>query len=175
MAIFMIIMINGAFGVGKTTVATLLNEQLPNSMLYDPEEVGFLLRNVTQGILTPSEKTDDFQDIALWPELVVEVGKRLFAKYGRSLITPMTITNPTYFTTIRDGLAAVAPLHHFCLVANEATLRQRLLKRENIEGTWCFQQISRCITAFQSDLFAQHIDTNRVNAQTIVTQILTKI
>ena len=168
----MIIMINGAFGAGKTTVATLLNEQLPNSMIYDPEEVGFLLRNVTAGVLTPSEMTDDFQDIALWPELVVTVGKRLYQQYGRSLIVPMTITNPTYFTTIRNGLAQVAPLHHFCLVANATTLQQRLLKRGNVEGTWCFQQIPRCITAFQSDLFAQHVDTNHLVPEQITTRIM---
>ncbi|MBQ7827680.1 MAG: AAA family ATPase, partial [Clostridia bacterium] len=42
----MIIMINGPFGVGKTTVASLLNERLDNSMIYDPEEVGFMLRSI---------------------------------------------------------------------------------------------------------------------------------
>lgn len=42
----MIIMINGAFGVGKTTVATILLERIPNSMLIDPEEVGYMLRNI---------------------------------------------------------------------------------------------------------------------------------
>lgn len=36
----MIIMINGAFGVGKTTTAQALNEELANSMIYDPELVG---------------------------------------------------------------------------------------------------------------------------------------
>jgi uridine kinase len=39
----MIIMINGAFGAGKTTVANKLLKLMPNCMLYDPEEVG--LRN----------------------------------------------------------------------------------------------------------------------------------
>lgn len=36
----MIIFINGALGVGKTTVAELLVSRLSNSLLYDPEEVG---------------------------------------------------------------------------------------------------------------------------------------
>ncbi|MDY0393289.1 AAA family ATPase [Virgibacillus halophilus] len=42
----MIIMINGAFGVGKTTVANRLQKELDNSMIFDPEEVGFMLRNI---------------------------------------------------------------------------------------------------------------------------------
>jgi len=34
-----IIFINGSFGVGKTTVAEKLVSRLPDSLLYDPEEV----------------------------------------------------------------------------------------------------------------------------------------
>lgn len=72
----MIIMINGAFGVGKTSVAEALNQTLDNSMLYDPEEVGFMLRNiVTEKVLESDEKTNDFQDLELWKTLTVEVAK----------------------------------------------------------------------------------------------------
>jgi 2-phosphoglycerate kinase len=42
----MIFMINGAFGVGKTTVANELLKVIENSMLFDPEEVGYMVRNV---------------------------------------------------------------------------------------------------------------------------------
>jgi hypothetical protein len=61
----MIVIINGAFGVGKTTVAERLLSTLPNSMLYDPEEVGYMVRAVTQNVRTGVKDTDDFQDIAL--------------------------------------------------------------------------------------------------------------
>ena len=37
----MIIWINGAFGSGKTTCANILQKQLPNAFLYDPEQAGF--------------------------------------------------------------------------------------------------------------------------------------
>ncbi len=46
----MIIMVNGAFGVGKTTIAQGLLSEIPNSMLYDPEEIGLMLRKFTQGV-----------------------------------------------------------------------------------------------------------------------------
>jgi hypothetical protein len=42
--------INSAFSVGKTAVATLLAKRSANSLLYDPEEVGFLVRNVLRPI-----------------------------------------------------------------------------------------------------------------------------
>ena len=42
----MIVMINGAFGVGKTTVAKGLLAGIPDSMLYDPEDVGQMLRTI---------------------------------------------------------------------------------------------------------------------------------
>jgi deoxyadenosine/deoxycytidine kinase len=42
----MIIMLNGAFGIGKTSVANCLVKNIKNSMIYDPEEVGLLLRNI---------------------------------------------------------------------------------------------------------------------------------
>ena len=42
----MIVMINGAFGVGKTTAAKGLLAPIPDSMLYDPEDVGQMLRTI---------------------------------------------------------------------------------------------------------------------------------
>ncbi len=45
----MIIFINGAFGVGKTTIAENLVSRIPNSLLFDPEEaiVGELMSIVS--------------------------------------------------------------------------------------------------------------------------------
>ncbi|MGY3188966.1 hypothetical protein [Lysinibacillus sp. TE18511] len=60
----MIIMINGAFGVGKTTIANRLQNEIKNSMIYDPEEIGFMLRNVVPEDIKRNETcTGDFQDL----------------------------------------------------------------------------------------------------------------
>lgn len=68
----MIIMINGAFGVGKTSVANELVKQMDNSMIFDPEEVGFMLRNIIPNEIKQKEaNTGDFQDLQLWKELTV--------------------------------------------------------------------------------------------------------
>jgi uridine kinase len=37
----LIIWLNGAFGAGKTTAAFELCRRLPDSFVYDPENVGF--------------------------------------------------------------------------------------------------------------------------------------
>lgn len=88
----MIVMINGAFGAGKTTIAEMLLPLIPNSMIYDPEEVGYMLRKiVTEEIRLEKERTDDFQDIELWRILVVKVANELKQKYDKHLIVPMTI------------------------------------------------------------------------------------
>lgn len=53
------IFINGTFGVGKTTVARLLAQRLPRSMIYDPELLGVVLQRLSR----PFKRIDDFQDL----------------------------------------------------------------------------------------------------------------
>ena len=64
----MIVWINGPFGVGKTTLAVELAARIENSFIFDPEEVGFMIRKLTP----PSKQLADFQDYPLWRELVVK-------------------------------------------------------------------------------------------------------
>ncbi len=58
----MIIWLNGAFGAGKTTAACELHRRLPDSFVYDPENIGYFLRKNTP----PQCGRPDFQDIPLW-------------------------------------------------------------------------------------------------------------
>ncbi len=110
----MIVFINGSFGVGKTTVAELLVERIANSLLFDAEEVGFMLRK----IIEPIEWSGDFQNYPMWRSLLIETAKGLRANYNRNLIMPMTIWRADYFTEVLTGLAAFEPeLYHFCLTA----------------------------------------------------------
>jgi len=51
-----ILLLNGAFGIGKTTVARALVARLPRSVLFDPELIGMALQG-TAG---------DFQDRKAW-------------------------------------------------------------------------------------------------------------
>ena len=169
----MIIFINGAFGVGKTTIAQKLLQVLPDGMLYDPEEVGYMLWN----ILKPIGLDGDFQDYVAWRRLVPLVGEALQGAYKRTLVIPMTIWKEMYFTEVMDGLRTFEPnLYHFCLTASIETIHNRLRQRaEQAEGAWVFQQTAQCVQAFQSPLFHEQIDTTTRNSDEIVDQILNRI
>lgn len=165
-------MVNGAFGVGKTTTTELLAAQLPNSMIYDPEEVGYMLWKVTAGV----EVRGDFQDLPLWRTLSIIVAEQLRKQYQRTLIVPMTLAYLPYFQEIKRGLAQFDPnLHHFCLTASVTTIHERLARRGDAEGAWSFQQTARCVQAFQSSEFQEQIDTEQNDPETIVNIILSRV
>lgn len=173
----MIIMINGAFGAGKTTVAHALQKVISNSMIYDPEEVGYMLRNVI-----PEDKkrleapTGDFQDLQLWRELTVEVAKRIAANYQVNLIVPMTIRKIEYLHAIKNGFTEIdEKTYHFCLTASEETIHKRLRKRGEEEGNWCFQQTEKCVKAYKEYNFEEYIDTEDVSIAVIVNNIAKKL
>jgi hypothetical protein len=165
----MIIFINGAFGVGKTTVAERLVQRLPNSLLFDPEEVGFFLRNV----LSPIDKPDDFQQYALWRSLVVSTASQFRRTYDRILVMPMTLWHAPYFEEVVGGLRRTEPdVYHFCLTAPDETIQARLLQRGNKSGDWCWNHIERCRIAFQSSDFDIRIPTESATPDEIINTLL---
>ena len=166
----MIIMINGAFGVGKTSVASELVEAMDNSMLFDPEVVGFMLRHVIQDeIKKTDERTDNFQDLKMWRSLTVSVAEQLQTTYKKNLIVPMTIYNKGYFQHIFNGFKRIdEETYHFCLTAKKETIHRRLLERGETEGNWCFQQTDKCMAAFEDTCFKKFISTDELNVAEIV-------
>ncbi len=175
----MIIMINGPFGVGKNTAAEILQKRIENTMLFDPEEVGFMLQSIiTEDVKHPAEKTDNFQDFVLWRELVVDVAKKLRDTYGRDLIIPMTIHNPKYFKYILESVRELDDeVYHFCLVADKATVEKRLLRRGDEPGSWAFQHTERCLEAFngECELFSEIVDTEGRSEEDVAEYILSML
>ena len=172
----MIIFINGAFGVGKTTIAEKLIERIPDSMLYDPEEVGSMLWK----ILKPIGVSGDFQDFAAWRPLVSSVARELQNAYKSILVIPMTIWRTDYFNEVIDGLRLVDPnLYHFCLTAplevTHQRLRQRAQHEEREPDAWAFQQTEKCIGAFRSSLFDERINTLNRSSDEIAEYILRRV
>jgi deoxyadenosine/deoxycytidine kinase len=170
----MIIMINGAFGAGKTSVSALLNEQLPNSLIFDPEEVGFMLRNlIPASVKDEHENTGDFQDLELWRTLTVTVASDLYVKYKRNLIIPMTIRNESYFNHIYNGLKALDEnTHHFCLSASAKTIESRLIGRGDPLGNWAHKQTHLCLEGFKRLQNTTFIDTEDKGISSIAEEIL---
>ena len=133
----MIVMINGSFGSGKTTIANLLRGAIPGSAIYDPEWAGIGLTHLPKWIKLKGSGTDDFQDITLWRKSAV-LGPRLFRfLVSGPVIVPMTFSHRAYFDEVIIGLKQVDPeLRVFCLKASLPTVKKRLAERgTKIEGT----------------------------------------
>lgn len=173
----MIIMINGAFGAGKTTTANNLLPLIPNSMIFNPEEIGYMLRKVVpEEIRLDEERTDDFQDMELWRVLTVKVASELKQKYNKHLIVPMTIYKTPNFEYIHQGLQSLDPdLYHFCLIASEETIQGRLRARGDQLGGWSFQQTERCAAALRDNRFQEHIVTDELDTRGIIEIIMKRI
>jgi hypothetical protein len=151
---YVIAWINGSFGAGKTSLAEELRGRFPGALLYDPEEVGFMLRDAVP-------PTEDFQDLAAWRILVAEAGRVLVQQYpGRLVIAPMTVVDPRYTQEIFGGLAAhgVAVAHFFLKVSAD-TLAERIgaqvmfpddPERDAVVRAWRLAQIERCQAALDA-------------------------
>jgi adenylate kinase family enzyme len=173
----LIIMINGAFGAGKTSVANELLRTVDDFMLFDPEVVGFMLRHIIpDDIKLAKERTDNFQDLTMWSSLTVKVAEELRQTYKKNLIVPMTIYNTDYFQYIFDGFKKIdEETHHFCLTAKKETIHQRLLQRGETEGNWCFIQTDKCLEAFENERFGKFIDTEHLRVCEIVNEVLLEV
>ncbi|MEU1209460.1 AAA family ATPase [Nocardia sp. NPDC005825] len=118
----MIIWLNGTFGAGKTTTAKELITILPDSRLFDTEEVGLMLRHVLS-----SEKVRDFQDWQPWRGLVVAAATQILDHVGGTLVIPQSVLVQQYWQEIRTGLeCAGIPLRHFVLHAERGELLRRI-------------------------------------------------
>lgn len=99
-----IIWLNGAFGAGKTTAAQILADEIPGSVIVDPEEVGALLRPVLQ----PVAPVRDFQEWPAWRQLVaatLNAVLRELPEDGPSLIiVPQTVFVEEYWSEIISDL-----------------------------------------------------------------------
>ena len=94
----MIVIINGPYGVGKTSVAENLIKKIPSSILFDTEEIGFLLDKQI-----PSEiRSGDWIELDLWKKLVVDIGIFLRKEYNQNVIIPQTILNKSTLSYILE-------------------------------------------------------------------------
>lgn len=165
----MIVMINGAFGVGKTSVANELLRKFDGAMLFDPEVVGFMLRHIIpEDVKLQHEQTGDFQDLDMWKPLTVEVARQLRETYDNDLIVPMTIYNKDFFNVIHSGFLQIDPeTYHFCLTAQKETIHKRLIERGEEEGNWCFAQTDKCLEGFEDPCFDKFISTDEIGIEAI--------
>ena len=154
-----VIWLNGAFGVGKTTVARRLSTLLPDAMTLDPEDIGGMLSRA----IPAARRSDDFQDLHLWRRLTVAAVAGVLQDHPGLLLVPMAVVDAGYFDeTVGELRRAGITVHHFTLVADPKTIRRRLLLRplDPRATRWALQRVERCTTALQSPRFATHLTTD---------------
>lgn len=175
----MVILLNGAFGIGKTTVARLLRKRIENSAICDPETIGYVLRRLSAWVPLRGSDTDDYQDMPAWRAWTLAAirGLRLVR---RTVVVPMAFTDPRYLAQIRAGIARCDPqVRHFCLVAPLkivcARLSQRGVDPASADGAWTFRRASECCAIHSRPEFAEHILAADRSAETIAAEILSRV
>jgi hypothetical protein len=169
----MIILVNGPFGVGKTTTAQLLVEHVPYAMVYDPEIIG----SCVQYLLKPIEHVDDFQDYVVWRSLTVEVARMLRGTYNRSLIVPMSIIRRDYYEVILSGFRQIDPdVACFCLMASQDVLKRRIEESDDQQArVWRLQHMEQGLAALRDPAFGIKIQTDNHTPADVVDIILNKL
>ena len=155
----MIIWVNGAFGAGKTQTAHELHRRIPDSFIYDPENVGYFLREN----LPASTFTADFQDMQMWRTFNQSVLTYINKEYKGVIIVPMTIVNPVYFSEIIGELRKEGvTVHHYVLWASKHILVSRLKGRGERKNSWAENQIDRCMEGLSNSEFENRINTDNL-------------
>jgi cytidylate kinase len=171
----MVILLNGAFGVGKTTVACLVANRLSHCARFDPELAGFVLHRASRLAGRPVE---DFQDLALWRRLVV-LGVHATTKVRRNVIVPMAFSNLSYLEEVRAGIARFeSRIEHFCLVAPVEVVHERLRRRgfaDDRDRSWQDRRAAECCVAHEDPIFGERISTSGLTAGQVADQLLARI
>ncbi len=170
----MLVWLNGAFGAGKTSVGKALVRCWSEAQVFDPEEIGFMLRRV----VPRQEQTGDFQDLPLWRQLTVATAMGLLQGYRRPLIVPMTLVDRRYFDEVVGELRRRGvDVRHFALLASRATLRRRLRRRWTWPSSkrWALAQVDRCVALLEAPEFAKHLNTDQRRVDEVAEQVLAEL
>ncbi len=121
----MLVWINGPFGGGKTATAHELHRRVDQSIVCEPESLGYGLHR-----MLPRELRTNFQDIAAWRAGVHEVLDLVLRKWEGPVIVPMTVINPGYLHQMVGRLREDGhDVLHFSLLADRETVLRRLRTR----------------------------------------------
>jgi len=153
----MIYWLNGAYGVGKTTVAEALQPLLRNAHIFDPEMVGNGIRDNYPDSLF----CETYEEYPIWLETNYKLLKDLYERYDGDIIAPMTLLQESSYTAIIGRLLGDGiPARYIYLDADEATLKHRMIDSGREEpDSWCVRHIPACLDAQAADTRAVHIPT----------------
>jgi AAA domain len=170
-----LIWINGPFGGGKTATAHELHCRLPDSVVSDPEHLGFGLHR-----MLPPALREDFQDLAAWRQGVYEILDLALRRYDGPVIVPMTLVDIHYFAEIVGRLRDDGhEVRHFALLANPTTVLRRLNKRGLWPGlkreSWAVARLDDCLKRLNEAEFAEHINTDHRTVSQVADAIASSV
>ena len=166
----MIYWINGAYGVGKSTIAECLLKKLNKAHIFDAEEIGNAIRD---NYPKESKHSVIFEDYPLWRETNYKLLLDISSKYDGDIIVPMTlIREESYIDIIKRLQDNGISVKYIFLDGDYQTIRDRIISRGEKEDCWCMQNISLCLEAQKNESHAIHIDTINQTPEQIVERIL---
>lgn len=151
----MFVLLNGSFGIGKTTTAKRLVSALKCAAISDPEHVGYVLRRLPAFMLGLRRQPADYQDMTLWRRLIVTQARWVHRR-AELVIVPMAFTNRSYLADFERALATTAPVIKLCLRAPLDVVRRRLYERAIVEGR---QDLTEFDLRRSAECVAAHVDT----------------
>ena len=162
--------INGAYGVGKSTIAECLKKELTKAHIFDAEEVGNAIRDnypeeVKQSVI--------FEDYPLWRETNHRLLLDITKKFDGDIIVPMTlIREESYFEIIKKLEDSGISIKYIFLDGDYQTIHDRIIARGEKEDCWCMQNINNCLDIQNSEKHAIHINTVGKTPEEIVKMII---
>ncbi|MFF1281556.1 AAA family ATPase [Streptomyces sp. NPDC058299] len=177
----MLLWINGPFGGGKTQTAYELRRRLTDSVVCDPEHVGFGLHR-----MTPPSLRGDFQDLAAWRQGVFEVLDHVLSRHHGTVIAPMTVVEPAYFRETVGRLRERGhEVRHFALLAGRETVLRRLRRRgfghaaQLIAGkdaplrreSFAVSKLDLCLERLRAEEFAEQVWTDHLTVPQVAEHV----
>lgn len=169
----MFILLNGAFGIGKSAVARELRNVLAGAAIANPEWIGVLLQRGLR------RHRSDFQHDPLWRRLAVRWA-RLVGRRHAIVIVPMAFSDPRFLEEIRAGLAASGrPVLHFCLTAPIDVVRDRLARRgepaRDPRWAWVHRRAAECCEAHGDEAFAEQVPAVSLAPREIASRLAERV
>ena len=143
----MIIWIDGAYGVGKSTLAEKLHALLPNSFIFDAENVGNAVReNMPQSVYY----SETFEGYPLWFHVCNELLTELTDRFDGVVLVPMTLIQQESFARVAEPLRDKGiEIVHVLLESSREIIHDRILERGESEDCWCMRHIDECLSVQQ--------------------------
>ena len=157
-------LINGAFGIGKTSAARAVVRADRRFRISDPERIGYVLKRLPPWLPWSTRALEDYQVSAVWQRLTIRQANRHAGRPGGVVLLPLCITDRDWFDSLRADLAdAGHRVDAWCLIASWETVAARLAGRGVLEqssaGRWSYPRARAALSAHRAGHFGELIDT----------------